>query len=178
VDGEDVEIREAISQSEETDASLLMADYLAWGASQLRVHHGVDPPVDPTPLGGPLRQRAAIEHYRPPMGRLLVAYAGDRPVGVGALRRLPDGAAEIKRMYVVPDARSLGVGSRLVDRLLEAAAQTGATVVRLDTADFMDSAHRLYRSRGFCERPPYEGSEIPAQLHEHWLFFERRFAEP
>jgi ribosomal protein S18 acetylase RimI-like enzyme len=76
-------------------------------------------------------------------------------------------------MYVVPEARSLGLGSRLLDRLLEAAAESGASVIRLDTADFMDSAQRLYRSRGFIERPPYEGTEIPTQLHEHWLFFER-----
>jgi ribosomal protein S18 acetylase RimI-like enzyme len=55
-------------------------------------------------------------------------------------------------MYVLPEARSLGVGSRLLDRLLEAAAESGFTVVRLDTADFMDSAHRLYRS----ERDPNE----------------------
>jgi ribosomal protein S18 acetylase RimI-like enzyme len=76
-------------------------------------------------------------------------------------------------MYVTPKTRSLGIGSRLLDRLLEAAAETGATVVRLDTAGFMSAAHGLYHSRGFTERPPYEGSEIPTHLHEHWLFFER-----
>jgi hypothetical protein len=37
----------------------------------------------------------------------------------------------------------------------------------------MAEAQRLYRSRGFVERPPYEGTEIPQHLQKHWLFFER-----
>jgi hypothetical protein len=38
----------------------------------------------------------------------------------------------------------------------------------------MSDAQRLYRSRGFAERDRYEGSEIPARLQQHWVFFERR----
>jgi ribosomal protein S18 acetylase RimI-like enzyme len=104
----------------------------------------------------------------------VLAYWSGRPVGVGALRRLPDGAAEIKRMYVTPDARSLHIGSRLLDRLIDAAFAEGTDVIRLDTAGFMSAAHRLFRSRGSVERPPYEGTEIPPSLHAHWFFFERR----
>jgi len=40
----------------------------------------------------------------------------------------------------------------------------------------MSAAHVLYRSRGFIERAPYEGTEIPTHLHERWLFFERPLA--
>jgi GNAT superfamily N-acetyltransferase len=163
-----VEIREARSESEETDAAELMAAYLRWGARQLREHYGIDEaPADPTHV------RAGLDAYRAPRGCLLVAYSGGRPVGVGALRKLAEGTTEIKRMYVVPEARSLGIGSGLLDRLLESATEMGATTVLLDTAGFMSAAHGLYRSRGFVERPPYEGTEIPASLHEHWLFFER-----
>jgi hypothetical protein len=54
-----------------------------------------------------------------------------------------------------------------------AAKQRGATVVRLDTVRLMAEAQRTYRSRGFVERPPYEGTEIPPHLQQHWLFFER-----
>lgn len=50
-----------------------------------------------------------------------------------------------------------------------------AVVVRLDTCRFVTDAQRLYRSRGFEERGPYEGTEIPSRLQEHWLFFERSF---
>jgi hypothetical protein len=45
--------------------------------------------------------------------------------------------------------------------------------VLLDTVRFMADAQRLYRARGFVEREPYEESEIPRHLREHWLFFER-----
>jgi GNAT superfamily N-acetyltransferase len=163
-----VEIREARSEAEEADAVELMAAYLSWGAEQLREHYGIDDaPANPAQV------RAGLGAYQAPRGCLLVAYSAGRPVGVGALRQLADGASEIKRMYVVPEARSLGIGSGLLDRLLEAATDAGATTVRLDTAGFMSAAHGLYRSRGFTERPPYEGTEIPSHLHEHWLFFER-----
>ena len=163
-----VEIREARSETEEADAAELMAAYLSWGAQQLREQYDIDEaPADPTQV------RSGLDAYRAPGGCLLIAYSGGRPVGVGALRQLPDGAAEIKRMYVIPEARSLGIGSGLLDRLLESATETGATTVRLDTAEFMSAAHGLYRSRGFTDRPPYEGTEIPTHLHQHWLFFER-----
>jgi ribosomal protein S18 acetylase RimI-like enzyme len=143
------------------------------GARQLLEHYGVDQaPADPSHV------RAGLDSYRAPSGCLLIAYSVGRPVGVGALRRLPDGAAEIKRMYVIPEARSLGIGSRVLDRLLESAAETGAKTVRLDTAGFMSAAHGLYRSRGFIERPAYEGTEIPAHLFEYWLFFERSLSRP
>ena len=46
-------------------------------------------------------------------------------------------------------------------------------VLRLDTVCFMTDAQRLYRSRGFVERPPYDETEIPEPLRQYWLFFER-----
>jgi ribosomal protein S18 acetylase RimI-like enzyme len=149
-----------------------MAAYLSWGAERLREEYGVEEaPANPSEV------RGTLAAYQPPGGRLLLAYSSGHPVGVGALRLLPDGIAEIKRMYVAPEARSLHIGSRLLDRLIDAAVQAGAGVIRLDTARFMSAAQGLYRSRGFIERPPYEGTEIPASLHEHWLFFERPAAQ-
>lgn len=164
----DVEIREALSESEEAEAAELMAAYLSWGSKQLHERYGVDEaPADPSQV------RRSLDDYRAPSGSLLVAYSAGRAVGVGAIRNLQAGAAEIKRMYVIPESRSLGIGSLLLDCLLDSAAEAGATVVRLDTAGFMSAAQRLYRSRGFVERSPYEGTEIPEHLHAHWLFFER-----
>jgi GNAT superfamily N-acetyltransferase len=164
-----VVIRQVESPSEEDDAARLMAAYLTWGAERLRDEYGVaDAPAEPDDV------RAGLDAYRPPAGRLLLAYLAGEPVGVGALRRLQDGVGEIKRMYVIPEARSLGVGSRLLDELMRSAEDEGIEVVRLDTAGFMSAAHRLYRSRGFVERSPYEGTEIPEHLHDRWLFFESR----
>jgi hypothetical protein len=65
------------------------------------------------------------------------------------------------------------VGSQLLDRLLEEAVRMEARTVRLDTVRFMADAQRLYRSRGFAERTPYEGTEIPPHLQQYWIFFER-----
>ena len=165
----EVEIREAKSAADEDDAARLVAEYLAWGSEQLLEHYGVsEAPAKASEV------REKLNAYQPPAGRLLLAFWSGRAVGVGALRRLPDGAVEIKRMYVAPEARSLHIGSRLLDRLIDSALEGGADFIRLDTAGFMSAAHGLYRSRGFVERPPYEGTEIPSSLHSHWLFFERR----
>jgi len=169
MDPSDVEIREARSEADEAAAARLMAAYLTWGGERLREEYGVEEkPADPSQVA------VTLGAYRRPTGLLLLAQWAGRPVGVGALRRLPDATAEIKRMYVVPEARSLHIGSRMLDHLIARAVDFGVNVIRLDTARFMVEAHRLYRSRGFVERPPYEGSEIPAHLHKHWLFFERR----
>jgi GNAT superfamily N-acetyltransferase len=169
VDAPEVEIRQAESEADEAAAVTLMADYLTWVLRRLREEYGVeDKPVDPTQVA------ATLSVYKPPSGTLLLAKLAGHPVGVGALRHLPDGAAEVKRMYVIPEARSLHIGSRIFDALLATARQHGATVIRLDTARFMVEAHRLYRSRGFVERGPYEGTEIPPHIHRYTLFFERR----
>ena len=77
-------------------------------------------------------------------------------------------------MYVVPRWRDRHVGSALLDALLDEARARRANLVRLDTCRFMTDAQRLYRSRGFVERPPYEGTEIPERLRQYWIFFERR----
>ena len=61
----------------------------------------------------------------PPHGAFLVGYEDGRPVAIGGLRRLEDGVCEIKRMYVVPDARSRGVGRALLGALEDAARAIG-----------------------------------------------------
>jgi ribosomal protein S18 acetylase RimI-like enzyme len=171
VSASEVEIREAKSAADVDAAARLMADYLRWGSEQLLEQYG----VSEAPANA-FEVRAKLDAYRPPAGRLLLAYWASRAVGVGALRQLPDGAAEIKRMYVAPEARSLHIGSQLLDRLIESAVEDGADVVRLDTAGFMSAAYALYRSRGLVECQAYDGTEIPPELHEDWLFFERRLA--
>jgi GNAT superfamily N-acetyltransferase len=165
----EIGIREVQSEADAAAAANLMSAYLTWGMEQLREQYGVEePPADPAKVA------QGLSTYNRPSGLLLLAEMAGRPVGVGALRQLPDGAAEIKRMYVVPEARSLHIGSRILDQLIASASELGVNVIRLDTAGFMVDAHRLYRSRGFAERPPYDGTEIAPHLHKHWLFFERR----
>jgi GNAT superfamily N-acetyltransferase len=161
-------LREASLDADADVVTALMVEYMTWAHSKLRDEYGVeDPPANPAFV------RDGLEAYRQPDGRLLIAERGATAVGVGALRRLGGGIVEIKRMYVTPEARSLHIGSALLDRLIADAIAMNALVLRLDTIRFMTDAQRLYRSRGFVERSPYAGTEIPPRLQHHWLFYER-----
>jgi GNAT superfamily N-acetyltransferase len=148
----------------------LMSDYLRWALDRLESEYGItDMPVDPE------QTVHSLDAYLPPHGLVVIAEVQGRAAGVGALRRLEPGVAEVKRMYVHPDHRNRHLGSGVLDVLLtQAAATFQATTVRLDTCRFMHSAQRLYRSRGFEERPAYEGTEIPQRLQQYWMFFEKR----
>jgi GNAT superfamily N-acetyltransferase len=68
--------------------------------------------------------------------------------------------------------RKAGLGRTLLNQLLQEARHIGYQLVRLDSAQFMREAHQLYRSIGFKEIAPYEGSEIPKEFQEHWVFME------
>jgi GNAT superfamily N-acetyltransferase len=162
------QIREAEPGVDDDAVAALMVDYLNWAIERLAADYGVDePPTHPSLV------RDGLASYRPPVGKLMLAESHGQPVGVGAIRMLTPEVAEVKRMYVAPDWRERHIGSAILDRLLEEAQKIGATTVLLDTCRFMSDAQRLYRSRGFVERSPYEGTEIPPRLQHLWIFFER-----
>jgi drug/metabolite transporter (DMT)-like permease/GNAT superfamily N-acetyltransferase len=104
------------------------------------------------------RVETVPDEYVEPAGTFLVAYEGDRAIACGGIRALPDGAAELKRMYVVPDARGRGVGRLLLERLENEARRLGYRRLRLDTATSLREAQALYRSAGFREIPDYNGN--------------------
>jgi GNAT superfamily N-acetyltransferase len=168
VESAGVIVREASSEEDDRKAARLMAEYLSWGAAGLREEYGIDEPP-----GDPREVLDKLGAFKPPDGSLILAEADGATLGVGALRRLRGDVAEVKRMYVVPAARGRHVGSAILDRLIETADEWGCSLIRLDTVRFMSDAQGLYRSRGFVECAPYEGTEIPPEMHQHWLFFER-----
>jgi len=92
---------------------------------------------------------------RAPTGAYYVGYEGPEAVAGGGLRRLGEGVAEIKRMYVRPEARSRGVAAALLRALEEAAGALGYTRTQLDTGPKQVTAQRLYRAAGYVEIPPY-----------------------
>lgn len=96
-----------------------------------------------------------------------------RPVAMGGLRTLPDGALEIVRIYTSPEQRGRGLGARMVNHLVAEAARRGAAVLRLDTAVFMRSAQKIYEAAGFVRRDPYPGAEPPEFLQPFWIYMER-----
>jgi GNAT superfamily N-acetyltransferase len=83
------------------------------------------------------------------------------------------GTAEIKRMFVRPALRGTGLGGALLDRLVTEARASGFERIRLDSARFMETAHALYRSRGFVDIDEYPESEIPDEIKSYWVFMER-----
>jgi GNAT superfamily N-acetyltransferase len=97
----------------------------------------------------------ALAELRPPGGAYLVGLEGDRAVAGGGLRRLADGVAEVKRMYVRPEARSRGLASELLSALERTAVSLGYRAVRLDTGPKQVHALALYRSAGYREVPAY-----------------------
>jgi len=97
----------------------------------------------------------ALDELRAPDGAYLVGYAGAEAVAGGGIRRLDDGVAEIKRMFVRPAARSRGVARALLEALEEAARELGYERVRLDTGPKQVHGLALYRSAGYIDVPPY-----------------------
>jgi DNA-binding MarR family transcriptional regulator/N-acetylglutamate synthase-like GNAT family acetyltransferase len=119
----------------------------------------------------PAKGTSAEPHeLREPAGAFLIAYLRDEPAGCGAVKHLPDGSSEIKRMWVAESARGLGIGGRLLSELERLARDRDATAVRLDTNKSLVEAISMYRSRGYREIPRF--SEEP--FADHW--FEKSLA--
>jgi len=92
-------------------------------------------------------------YYARPGGCLLIARDGEHLAGTVALRPLGDGICEMKRLFVREQYRKVGLGRRLVDRVLAEARAIGYGRMRLDTLAKMVPAMTLYKSVGFQEIP-------------------------
>ncbi len=102
-------------------------------------------------------------------GTFLVGRDGGRAVAGGALKRLEPGVAEIKRMYVTPDARGQGHARRMLIALEEAARELGYQRVRLDTGASQPHARALYESSGFRAIDDYNDNPLAAYWGEKAL---------
>ena len=90
-------------------------------------------------------------------------------IGCAGVRLLSPKIAELKRLWVRPDARGLGLGGGLVRAAEQTAAGLGATTMRLDTRSDLTEAQRLYARHGYAEIAPYHHDDDYAEL-----FFEKR----
>ena len=112
---------------------------------------------------------AELEHpfdkYSAPDGRLLLALADGAPAGCAALRRLDAQSCEMKRMYVRPEFRGLGIGNLLLQRIQSDAREIGYRRMLLDTLPFLDRAIRMYRKAGFREIPSYNDSPMSTSIY-------------
>ena len=94
---------------------------------------------------------ATDDELRPPAGLLLSATLHGEPVGCGALKFHDGAPAEIKRMWVAPAVRGLGLGRRLLTELEARAVASGVTTARLETNRALAEAISLYRAAGYRE---------------------------
>lgn len=122
-----------------------------------------------TRIDQPGAPTATAEELSPPVGVCLVGYLDGRPVCVGAVKRLEDGLAEIKRMYVVPEARGRGVARALLAALERSARMLGYSRVRLDTGPKQAPAEAMYRSAGYREIGNYNANPFATFFGEKSL---------
>ncbi|MFF3763561.1 GNAT family N-acetyltransferase [Streptomyces sp. NPDC001922] len=110
---------------------------------------------------------------RPPRGLFLVARLHGEPIGCAGLKLPPGAPAEIKRMWVAPRARGLGLGRRFLAELEARAAGHGRDRLRLDTNKALAAAIGLYHSFGFEEVEPFND-----EPYAHFWFEKRITARP
>lgn len=105
----------------------------------------------------------------PPGGAFIVLRADDRAVAAGGLKRIGAEVCEIKRMYVVPDARGCGLARGLLEALEGRARELGYEIARLDTGDRQPAAKHLYESAGYRSIPDYNGNTMASYWFEKEL---------
>ena len=102
-------------------------------------------PATPTPTNQPLRSGDIY----------LIAFLDENPVGCGALRKLDERSAEVRRMYVLARARRIGIARAVLARLEQEASRLGYENLLLETGNRQHPAMTLYQSFGFARIAPF-----------------------
>lgn len=147
----------AIEDPQSSDATWCLDQYYA--ELNVRFPGGFDP-ARALPL--------VASDIRPPRGAFLIARLRGRAIGCGAVTALKGEAAHLRKMWVSPTVRGLGVGRRLLAELERTAAQLGARRVRLDTHRALAEAIAMYRKNGYKRVKRYSGETYAD------LWFEKR----
>ena len=147
----------AVEDPTSADAQWCFAQYFAELDS--RFEGGFDPALSIS---------ADAKELTPPFGLLLIARLHCQPVGCGALKFHGERPAELKRMWIAPSARGLGLGRRLLEELERHARDAGVGVLRLETNRALSEAIALYRRSGYVEVDAFNDEPYA----HHW--FEKR----
>jgi GNAT superfamily N-acetyltransferase len=153
----------------------LNLEYMAWTFAELEKLPG----LGATPLAEMdvpayvANTIAKVCGEAPPRGAFYLLEWEGHLVGMGGLRYVCDGVAEVKRLYVRPPWRGQQLGQAILQRVLSDAQAFGYQRIWLDSGPFMPSAHRLYAAAGFVDRAPYAQAEVPQAFHGVWRFMER-----
>jgi GNAT superfamily N-acetyltransferase len=147
----------AIDEPSSADARWCLEQYFS--ELNARFETGFDPSLSIS---------ADAQELAQPAGALLVARLHGRPIGCGALKFHAGAPAELKRMWVAPEARGSGIGRQLLQELERLAREAGVEVLRLETNRALSEAIALYRSSGFREVAAFNDEPYA----HHW--FEKR----
>lgn len=139
---------------ESPEAKLCLRAYFALLAERI-------PGISATHVPDPDPEAAA---FRPPDGTFLMAWSDTQPLACVSLKRHDDATGEIKRLWVDPAARGLGLARRMMIAVEAEARALGFTGLILDTNGALTEAIALYRATGWHDTEPYTG--FPAT---HWF---------
>lgn len=159
-----VRLRRIESTDEVAPAAALAREFGDWASERVKAELGIVIPADAN------HPAEILDELLEAGGRLYVAEVDGEAVGVGGLKLLSDTVGEIKRMFVRPTARGLGVGRAIVQQLVDDARTMGCETIYLESASFMHDAHALYRSVGFVPSGSYAGREFEGVAHDISVF--------
>lgn len=151
----EISIKTAVSAPDFLAAKALILEYAEWLGMDLSFQN-FDKEME-----------SLQEMYNPLNGALFMGINNGNPVAVAGVRRFAGKVCEVKRMFVQPASRGLGIGKLLLTECIEKAKSLSYESVKLDTADFMKLAIKLYTDHGFVEIPAYRHNP-----HEAARYFE------
>jgi GNAT superfamily N-acetyltransferase len=120
-------------------------------------------------LDGDDMPKAGASELSPPGGAFVVGYEDGEAVCCGGLKRLPDGACEIKKMFVLDAARGRGVARALLAELEARARALGYAVARLDTGPRQARAQRMYERAGYAPIENFNANPVASYFGEKRL---------
>lgn len=153
----------------------LNIEYMSWIFDETEKNLKIDARAEIGPVGEYIRSKIdEIYSFSPPEGICFLIKGDTHYAGMGAFRKLRDGVAEIKRMYVKPEYRGRGLGKQLIQKLLGKIEEYQYSEIYLDTAPFMEAAYGLYKKMGFVDREIYPESEVPEVFRHLWNYMEKK----
>ncbi len=135
-------------------------EYFQWGNGVSIARHGFD--FDIAQMMDEFVQD--LDRYRRPGGVMRLLKKGDLPIGTGGYKKAGEGCCELKRIFIQERFRRRGLGTSLLNCLIDDARRDGFLEMKLESARFMEDAERLYRRFGFEEIPIYFGVESPEKF--------------
>ncbi len=158
-----VQLKEAQNAVDFSEAKELILEYVKW----LGVEGGPEVRAVLASQNFDKEMETLQVTYGHPEGGLFLAMVNDKAVAVAGIKRFNERECEVKRMYVQPESRGLGIGKLLLAKCIEVAERLNYEMIKLDSADFMQSAIKIYTDAGFIEIAAYRENK-----HHGAKFFE------